>query len=575
MTGVRTILSLPSAVGIAFLLAAAPVVAQEPMAAAVPFDVPLLLPPPTDPPPADAPAAVYVPGRCLYGYMNRVGLPDRGCEPRWTALTVPACYGVAASDPPPAATAGLPKLWPDGAPTAAPLPPVADVVPAVAAGSTAEAGPRLPDGLRVTPALDGVVPAGGAPPIPDPPQPLPELQPSPPKPQSAPPRATPDLEFKFPEFRPGPFQGGPTPTVTVTPIADVPPPSRVVQAACATCGSSNLPNGPSADLILNGGCATCGGGNGECVPGRFDKGDEAMPSHALGRFLYGIYNCVCVPDPCYEPKWSPLQDSAFFTPTARPVTQTRFRGGVLHGLGTPDRAEYFWARGVGSTRGPMGPNGQRVTRVGNDSFAMYTEGATGKFSAYTELTYHRVRPDEGDGVSGFGDLIVGTKTLLLDCELLQITFQMESTIPTGRTDRGLGTGHLSLEPSLLFGLKLSQCSYLQAQVAEWIPIAGDPDYAGAAIRYSVSYNHVLCRPLASCPIIGTLEAKGITFQDGAYTDPVTGATTRGSGISYVSIGPGLRQFICDRADLGVGSAFGIGDPAGPRQEYRIVLRVRY
>ncbi|WP_149113835.1 transporter [Limnoglobus roseus] len=312
-----------------------------------------------------------------------------------------------------------------------------------------------------------------------------------------------------------------------------------------------------------------------CYPGRFNNGVEAYPSHALGRFLYGIYNCVCLPDPCYEPKWTPLADSAFFTPTARPVTQMRFRTDLTRGLATPDRAEYFWAKGLGNTRGAQSPDGRRVDRVRDDAISMYTEAATGRVGVFTELTYHRVRPDDRPGSSGFGDLKLGTKTLLLDCELLQIAFQLQTTVPTGNTEKGLGTGHTTLEPSVILGLKLSNDSYFQAQVGEWIPLGGDTDYAGAAIQYNWSYNHVLCRPLANCPIIGTMEFRGVTFQDGAYTDPATGISLGASGNSYIGIGPGLRGFICDRADFGGAVSYGVGSAVGPRQEYRFDLRVRY
>lgn len=366
-----------------------------------------------------------------------------------------------------------------------------------------------------------------------------------------------------PALRPVP---APEPKAPAAPIPPVPPATDVVQAACPSCGTGGL-GAPSFDVLA--------GESGECVPGREGFSSGAIPKTAVGRFLYGVYHCVCYPDPCYEPHWSPLQDTAFFTPSARPVTQTRFRGNLLRGLGTPDRAEWFWPKGVGSTRGPRSPDGRRVTRLDDDQFSIYNEAATGRVGVYTEMRYRRVLPDVLPGASGFGDLTVGTKTLLHDSELFQISFQMESTIPTGNAGKGLGTGHLSLEPSLILGVKLSTDSYFQAQVAEWVPIAGDPDYAGSAMRYSFAYNHVLCRPLPDCPIIGTAELIGTTFQDGAFTEPSTGAAVSASGQSYLAVVVGSRAFICNRADLGFGSAFGIGNGAGPRHEHRIELRVRY
>ena len=37
---------------------------------------------------------------------------------------------------------------------------------------------------------------------------------------------------------------------------------------------------------------------------------------ACGRFLNDVYNCICCPDPCYEPHWTALADSAFFVDAA-------------------------------------------------------------------------------------------------------------------------------------------------------------------------------------------------------------------------------------------------------------------
>ena len=79
-------------------------------------------------------------------------------------------------------------------------------------------------------------------------------------------------------------------------------------------------------------------------------------------------------------------------------------------------------------------------------------------------------------------MTVGTKSLLFDCEMLQLSLQFLTYIPTGNFTKGLGVGHLSLEPSLLMSLKFTPRTYLQAQLAEWIPLGGDPTYAGAMLH---------------------------------------------------------------------------------------------
>ena len=37
----------------------------------------------------------------------------------------------------------------------------------------------------------------------------------------------------------------------------------------------------------------------------------------------GLYEALCCPDPCYEPRWLAVADAAFTCEAARPVTQQR------------------------------------------------------------------------------------------------------------------------------------------------------------------------------------------------------------------------------------------------------------
>jgi hypothetical protein len=148
-------------------------------------------------------------------------------------------------------------------------------------------------------------------------------------------------------------------------------------------------------------------------------------------------------------------------------------------------------------------------------------------------------------------------------------------LPTGNFTKGIGTGHVSLEPSLLGSLKLTPDTYLQAQVAEWIPLGGDTNYQGAILHYHLSANQVLWRLLPDVPLIGTLEFNGYSFQNGQFTDPVLGAFQQSSGDTYLSLGPGLRMVVCNKIDFGLGTAFAVGDHHGPGQWYRAEFRWRF
>ncbi len=338
-----------------------------------------------------------------------------------------------------------------------------------------------------------------------------------------------------------------------------PPPSWT--SGCANCDSP-LPLWNNATATS--GCLACRGG---CTPGQ--TACAPCTAHTrIGRFACGIYRALCCPDPCYDPKWNPIADAAFFTEAVRPVTQQRFRWEAGLGMVYADRAEYFWARADGT----IGPAPTRA--LDYHDLSMYTETSSGKFSFFINQPYRSIYPSAPWHGAGFAPMDLGTKTLIFDCELLQIAFQFRTYLPIGNTRKGLGNGHTSLEPSLIAGLSLSPKMYVHGQLGEWIPIAGDPDYAGAILHYHLSVNRVLFRMLPDVPVIGTLEMNGWSFQDGAYTDPVHGMQSA-SGTTYFSLGPGVRMSVCDKIDFGIGSAFSLTSANFADQMFRTEFRIRY
>jgi hypothetical protein len=209
--------------------------------------------------------------------------------------------------------------------------------------------------------------------------------------------------------------------------------------------------------------------------------------------------------------------------------------------------------------------------------SQYTEVATGNLGVTVQTTYRAVDPtdDVSARSAGFSDIILGTKTLLVDSELLMISLQFRTYLPTGNFSKGLGTGHVSLEPSIIIGLNTSRRSYLQAQVAQWIPIAGDPAYSGGILRHNLSFNYVLWKPIEDVQLIGNWEWNGFSFQDGAYTHPVRGAFQRASHSFAFQTGPGFRLFLGDKIDFGSSHMIGLGDKRMSAYQMRLELRVRY
>jgi hypothetical protein len=343
--------------------------------------------------------------------------------------------------------------------------------------------------------------------------------------------------------------------------------TELVPVGCLTCPA---PVGGTVDGTLPGlpGLLAEVPAAPEGCPGWCDNG--------CGRFLYGLYRCICCPDPCYEPHWVPLADAAFIVEAARPVTQQRLRWDSGQNLILPDRSEYFWARADGRNKGPRPPAGALAEQsLRSNDLSLYTEAASARASVFVELPYRSISPAVDPSTSGFADMNVGGKALLFDCELLQLAFQLRAYLPTGNFTKGIGNGHVSLEPSLLLGVKLSPSTYFQGQLAEWVPLGGDPDYQGAILHYHASVNQVVYRILPDVPLVATLEGNGWSFQHGAYTDPVLGPFQKSSGETYATLGGGLRLFVCDRIDFGVGAAFALTERSFARELYRVEFRWRY
>lgn len=351
------------------------------------------------------------------------------------------------------------------------------------------------------------------------------------------------------------------------------PVSGLMQVGCSRCAGGLFGIGANVPYEAMDGCEDCR--SGQCHAGR-QPCHPCLAHSFLGHLCCSLYECICCPDPCYEPRYLAVADAAFFTETARPVSTQRFRWDCAQNVTLMDRNEYFWARADGNGRGPSPPTPYKVEpRLRYNELSYYTEAASGNIGIITEIPYRAINPVEGPHTANFGDIMVGTRTLLFDCELLQITFLMKTFIPAGSTGKGLGTGHVSLEPSLVYGIKLGPETYFQGQFSQWIPLGGDQSYAGALIHQHYSLNQVLFRCLPDVPLIGTLELNTFHFQDGAYTDPLLGSLQKSSGETYVMPGCGIRLVFCDKFDIGIGAIFAVTERHLQDQLYRTEIRWRF
>lgn len=343
---------------------------------------------------------------------------------------------------------------------------------------------------------------------------------------------------------------------------------EIQPVGCASCGGGLLGQPAGFDSIgpVVGGpggigdCAGCACGGEQCYAGKFPCDCHWHPESKTGQLFKGIYNCICCNDPCYEPTWISLANNAFTLDSPRPITHMKFGMDFMRDLRLPDKGELYWAQA--NRRGPRGGfdlgggvnTGERS--VDHNELYLYNEAALGGFGFFIQMPYRQLNPEIYGPASGFSDMIIGTKSVILDCELLLTTFQFKTFIPVGNAARGLGTGHVSLEPSLLSALKLSPFSYLQSQVGYRFPIGGTPGFQGSLVYGGLSYNHLLWNCGHDIELVGSLEGNVACVTNGRYTDPVTGAELPANDLGvFVNAGPGVRLVICRKVDFGVGTSF--------------------
>jgi hypothetical protein len=326
--------------------------------------------------------------------------------------------------------------------------------------------------------------------------------------------------------------------------------AQVARTGCATCGGyHNLDSGPAFHESLG-----CDGGS--CIPGRKPCNPPADSSDTVfGAFCQNLYQSVCCPDPCYQPQWVPAANASFFADYARPRTVTRLRYDNLEDMTRPDRNQ-FWIQGVSLMKtNPKHPQAIRNLYARIQQFYVYQEVAGPNGSFFIEYPYRQINQSWAPTQAGFGNLNFGMKSLMYDCELLQVTFQFRTYTPTGNASLNLGNGLFALDPSILTALKLGPETFFQGQFGNWIPLGGNSKLAGGMFYSLMSLNQVVAYPKPDSPLIATLEMDVWSFENGGYTAAITKSGTnvyaeKGGGVSYFNIGPGLRQSICNRVDFG-------------------------
>lgn len=199
----------------------------------------------------------------------------------------------------------------------------------------------------------------------------------------------------------------------------------------------------------------------------------------------------------------------------------RYRFDAAYDNPLPDRAEFFYGQcGCfgGNAPGPLKPE----RSVDYQEFTPYLERAVSPgFSLFAEAPVRFINPEINDNTGGMGDINFGFKGSLYNTESQFLTAQLRVYAPTGDADRGLGTGHASLEPGVLYLGRVNDRLATQGEFRVWIPLSDSQfqgrNFAGTVLRTGFGTGYDLVN-LDTCSqrrrLTGTFETVAWYITDG-------------------------------------------------------------
>lgn len=200
------------------------------------------------------------------------------------------------------------------------------------------------------------------------------------------------------------------------------------------------------------------------------------------------------------------------------------------GLASPNRLEYIWARpGLGPT-----PESRLDLIDSNMRFELGSANAV----AFTELSMRSLDPEVNPNTTGFGDMVVGAKGILFNNQCTQIGSVFRTVLKTGPARRGLGTGHVTLEPGILASHRFGRTAMLHSELKYSLPIAGSPGFAGDVLKTGFGIS-TLWKDWDQIAWMPTLELQTHTFLFGQQTN-AAGLALPVDGTTAVDLYPGMR-----------------------------------
>jgi hypothetical protein len=273
-------------------------------------------------------------------------------------------------------------------------------------------------------------------------------------------------------------------------------------------------------------------------------------------------------------------------------SEFRLRFDDAFGNDAPDRAEFFYAQCGCDGAGAHGPGPGLAKNIDFQQLYMRAEYAPNKnFSLLVDVPVRFLYPQSFDlntvpaGQTpfsrevGFSDVQVGFKLALLATPRQYFTVQFVTTIPSGNSFHGLGTGHYSMMPSLLYFQKVTDRFSVEGQVGDTHPLqsSGSAAFAGDVFTYGIGPSYELYHgenlrfapivELVGWRVLGGMENNDAALIASGYTQPLVSS----DGINIVNLKVGARTSFGNHQSF----YMGFGQALTHDVWYKHIVRLEY
>ena len=271
-----------------------------------------------------------------------------------------------------------------------------------------------------------------------------------------------------------------------------------------------------------------------------------------------------------SPNGPPVQGSTVgYIDNAIVGSQVRVRFDAGFGDSQPDLAEFFYAACGCAGGTTAGPKPGLATDLNFQQLYLRGEYAPKKYISFVfevplrfvqpvsfaPATVSASSPGFGDQ-AGLSDISAGFKLGVVASKQQALTFQFISTFPSGNSEKGLGTWHYTVAPSLLYYRNLSDKFSLEGEFGDSHPIGSDtPGFAGDVVVYGFGPSYVAYKS-KNVQFAPVLELVGWRIFGGMWTNPDLNGTGPGwdtaDGANIVNLKIGARTTIGKNQSFYVG-----------------------